>query len=165
MGNSALYDQNEENIYRNQFKPVLDPRLTEINISFTTCKDFVEHYKSLQLNLSKNRDEVTYNCWQVNDVSEFISYTMGVYKNDSFDSTFSVIKQLNPELTDINLYNSSEKLGLKLVDHKPYCGDNNCIYTYSSSRQINVDKVKMTLKILLSDLQDNLPVIKTLLII
>jgi len=153
----------EEENYRKQFNPVLDSRMTEINIQFSTLQEFVDQYKNIKFNLSTNRDNECYQMWLVSSSYDTISITKGIYKTSQFDEAFAMIRLSNPNLTDQELYYMCSKLSLNLFEHKLYCGEEGCLVTYKEDKQVNENKVYMTFKILLCDLKNNLPTIKNIL--
>jgi hypothetical protein len=154
----------EEQKYRDQFKPVLDPRLTEINITFTTLNEYLNHYKTLPFHLSKNRSDQTYTTWLNKPVIQYISLTYGKYKKPAFDDTFASIKTLNPNLTDQELMQLCFKHNFDLIEEKVYCGDKNCLKTFTKNVEHVIQNTElMTFKILLCDLPQNMKISKNML--
>lgn len=152
----------EEIDYKRQFRPTLDERLTEVMIRFQTIPELVEQFTSFPFKLTANREGNNYHTWHVNECIEEIRSTNGIYKGDNFDTVYNSMLLGNPMMTEDELCAMSERHGLNLLEHKPYCGDEGCFKVYIKHDRINTGKLSVCFRILLCDLENNLSAIKNL---
>ena len=143
---------------KNKIRPIADGKMVLVTITFTMpSKDF-ETIQSQKFDLTINYVGKTYNLWHKEKIYIKVPYTCGVYKIEGFDNAFNNVKLLNPHVTEKQFAYDEEKevWDSNLTEIKLYNGDDGCINKITKYKNINSEKITVSLTLLSIDIKNNI---------
>ena len=150
---------------RNKTRPIADNRMVLITITFTMpSKDF-ETIQSQKFDLTTNYVGKTYNLWQKEKIYIKVPYTCGVYKIKGFDNAFNNVKLSNTHVSERQFAYDDEKevWNSDLTEIKLYNGDDGCIDKITKYKNINSERITVSLTLLSIDIKNNIEHIEKIL--
>lgn len=144
------------------------PKDTEtFNITFKVDNDWINKNKHLLENLyvtPGGRSNVKHRVWYQNKIydSRAITKKYGLYKTKIFDRIYTIMKEVRPDLTEIQLakYYSNDydnDFNPDFVLQREYDNESNCLksWDYTYTECIDVGESNVTLSIITIDIERN----------